>query len=447
MNNFKAEIIKILLMAGMLIDMAYAYPPDNAAVLYYRAFIVMDSTGCSCNITQNQPSQDSNSQFGTSVPQNPAADNKAKSCKESSSVCGYNRNWYGIVKYAKGQADMDPQVKDFLRNCPATEIAMTASRIAYCDWGVNPSNYVLEPLPHLIGVRKLGYLLIADSKLSQEDGNYAAALEKCLAVKRMARHKVTTMFIVEGMTNICLDDLANQQISDLLANLSDDSKMLDSLKQQLADIEGGNRLSLKDCLAFESGVLCRPNNKINLCKMQVINDCNAKSSKGAEPGCVSMKGPDGKTFCVVNDKQESVEKNRSVYKNILNDILALWDKPYNQAYRGCVNTMEKCPMMSFVTCRGNKYSGCFADTDFKSVYTQEIKNKAYNNAIGVAIEIYLQKAKTGSLPDVLPANVPKDLFSGQDFDYMKTSDGFILQCKGKDILENDVHKYTFKTKK
>ncbi|MEJ2703063.1 MAG: hypothetical protein P8Z79_11540 [Sedimentisphaerales bacterium] len=66
------------------------------------------------------------------------------------------------------------------------------------------------------------------------------------------------------------------------------------------------------------------------------------------------------------------------------------------------------------------------------------------NAIEAAIEILLSRAKTGRLPDALPSGLPKEAFSGKDFKYEKTKEGFILRCPGKDL---HVYWYEFKIKK
>jgi len=60
------------------------------------------------------------------------------------------------------------------------------------------------------------------------------------------------------------------------------------------------------------------------------------------------------------------------------------------------------------------------------MFSHSIRFKTYNNAIRVAIELYLIKAKTTDLPDKLPIGLPKDLFSGKDFEYEKTADGFVI---------------------
>lgn len=68
--------------------------------------------------------------------------------------------------------------------------------------------------------------------------------------------------------------------------------------------------------------------------------------------------------------------------------------------------------------------------------------------------IYIISAQTGQLPETLPANLPKDPFSGQDFEYEITERGFVLRCRAKDILASQaiwppgtdpdvVHEYEF----
>ena len=51
------------------------------------------------------------------------------------------------------------------------------------------------------------------------------------------------------------------------------------------------------------------------------------------------------------------------------------------------------------------------------------------------------------LTDALPAGLPGDLFSGKDFEYEKTAEGFILRCQGKDLSKDEIYQYEFKVKK
>jgi hypothetical protein len=81
------------------------------------------------------------------------------------------------------------------------------------------------------------------------------------------------------------------------------------------------------------------------------------------------------------------------------------------------------------------------------VRTLGTNNETFFNAIKAAIEIYIVKAKSGRLPEELPANLPKDSFSGEDFEYEKTADGFDLRCGAKDLDKNEVYQYEFKVAK
>ncbi|MHC4298103.1 MAG: hypothetical protein ACYS7Y_12450, partial [Planctomycetota bacterium] len=81
------------------------------------------------------------------------------------------------------------------------------------------------------------------------------------------------------------------------------------------------------------------------------------------------------------------------------------------------------------------------------IFSLSIRLKTHSNAIKTAIEIYMIKAKTGRLPNALPADLLGDLFSGRPFQYDKTADGFILRCRGKDLDKDETYKYEFKVKK
>ena len=81
------------------------------------------------------------------------------------------------------------------------------------------------------------------------------------------------------------------------------------------------------------------------------------------------------------------------------------------------------------------------------VVCMDLKASTHFNAVKTALNLYIIKAKTGGLPDSLPDGMPKDLFSGKDFKYEKTKEGFVLGCRGKDLAKNKIYKYEFKVKK
>ena len=81
------------------------------------------------------------------------------------------------------------------------------------------------------------------------------------------------------------------------------------------------------------------------------------------------------------------------------------------------------------------------------IFSQETWVKTQFNAIIAGIEILLDRASTGQLPDALPSGLPKDAFSVRDFEYEKTKDGFVLRCRGKDLSKDKIYQYEFKLSK
>ena len=84
---------------------------------------------------------------------------------------------------------------------------------------------------------------------------------------------------------------------------------------------------------------------------------------------------------------------------------------------------------------------------WNNLYNHSIQHQVFSNILLVAVEIYIIADKTGKLPDSLPEGLAKDLFSGGDFQYRKTDDGFVLRCQGEDLEEHKVQEYEFKVKK
>jgi hypothetical protein len=81
-----------------------------------------------------------------------------------------------------------------------------------------------------------------------------------------------------------------------------------------------------------------------------------------------------------------------------------------------------------------------------SLYTHDVLHKAHFNAFMAGIEIHLVKARTGQLPEELPEGLPKDPFTGKDFTYQITKDGFGLSIPDRKISKSNDRRYEFKVK-
>jgi hypothetical protein len=82
-----------------------------------------------------------------------------------------------------------------------------------------------------------------------------------------------------------------------------------------------------------------------------------------------------------------------------------------------------------------------------TLYNNDVRYRTLENALRSAIEIYLCKATTGRLPDAIPDGLSKDAYSGQDFEYEITDDGFLLRCRGKDLTNGRIESFAFKVQK
>lgn len=82
----------------------------------------------------------------------------------------------------------------------------------------------------------------------------------------------------------------------------------------------------------------------------------------------------------------------------------------------------------------------------KGNYPFQIGHLAHINGIKVALEVYLNVAKTGQLPEKLPDHLPKDPFTSRDFVYEITDEGFALRCQGEDFQERGKQVLEFKIK-
>ncbi|HUS73384.1 MAG TPA: hypothetical protein VMY06_09990, partial [Sedimentisphaerales bacterium] len=121
-----------------------AYPPDNAAVLYYKAFMLYeppDNTGPM------------------------------------------------LWDYWKGNIESNEKIEGFLKNNRRViDIVLDATRIDHCDWGLDYSQGTEVLLPPQNKAREIFVLLAVDARMQAQRGDYKKALGRCMSIYRMARH-------------------------------------------------------------------------------------------------------------------------------------------------------------------------------------------------------------------------------------------------------------------
>jgi hypothetical protein len=80
------------------------------------------------------------------------------------------------------------------------------------------------------------------------------------------------------------------------------------------------------------------------------------------------------------------------------------------------------------------------------LFESQVRHTAQINSIKAAVEVYLVLAKTGQLPKELPDYLPKDPYTGRDFLYEITDEGFALRCQDAEFLRRKNKWLEFKVK-
>ena len=368
---------------------AFAQPPDNAALLYYQAFLL----------------------------------------------------------YEKPDATMDKMLSDFLddkirsnevieqyieKNRRVIDFVVTAANTPNCDWGYDYSQGLELMMPNLGQLRQVTYLIRAEAKLLGEQGDYKTALDRCLNMQKMGLHSADTTMI-GYLVAMALSRRANNSIQDILANMPEDLQTLYWLKNQLAEVD--KRLSpLKTGVDHEREAL-----GIYMTR-EKFNELLSNEDLVVEASLLKI----AQERFLSTDEQFFV-RNKDYWESHFAAVKAALDLPYAQAFAELKKIEQK--VKKDVIENPDATGTAILAGPFARICSQKVKAKTFSNAIKTAIDVYLIKAKTGKLPDALPAGLPGDLFSGKPFEYKKTGDGFILRCQGKDLEKDEIHQYEFKVKK
>jgi hypothetical protein len=366
--------------------------PDNAALLYYQAFLLRPEPNMATTLR--------------------------------------------IEEVLKG-AEPDRQIRIYLGHClPMIRVAEVASQIPQCTWGIwhedNPGfgvNSLAQETRHLC------FILAVDARTLAADGHYRAALARCLTIRRLAWH-IGDETLFEYLVSIQTDSMALRTIQHVLGVMPPDADALAWLRSQLAFVRGAPPAIGKALQAdFESvlhSLRMNPNNLEKLRAMLVEKDEDEQTAKAAR----SMTD------------EELLARAREPYRHFLDSAFRVMDSdmPYERKHariKALIEKLEKKygddPAAGYVIslCAGRLLEW----------YVLQIEHQAHLNGIKAAVEVYLALAKTGQLPKKLPDHLPKDPFTGRDFVYEMTDVGFAIRCQGEDFLRHKNRFLEFKVRK
>ena len=385
----RTSCVVIGLLLAVLAKTTWAYPPDNAAVLYYWAFSLL-----------GHPSE---------------AD---------------RRN--AVVDYAKGKIPLNEDIEQILKSQKwAISLMGDASSVDHCDWGLDYSKGIQTRFPELHKARFAAGLLAADAKQLMQEGDTREALRRLLTIHRMARHiaNEVPVFYVLGVS---MSELSNQILADALSDKALGEETFVWLKTEMARA-GPQRGGLQSSVGKEARSMVHSFTVENW--PQFLKDCAVDSEDAHDLRRALKKvGP-------VDDAL--LRDTRQYYVELMTEIQAAMEKPFDQAYP-ILQRLEKKPGEDI----DQEPDAIAAFMLKEAVYARclciDTRCQTRLNAVRVAIDLHLTRIRTGRLPDALPPGLPQDLFSGRDFSYEKTEEGFVLRCHAPDPSKETIHEYSFK---
>lgn len=359
----------------------FAYPPDpdNAALLYYQSFL----------------------------------------------LCGQpDESMQTILKEViDGRANANEKVEEYVAKYKqAIRLAIVASSMPHCDWGLKYSDGLSMEMPYLGHTKVVAYLILCDARIHAGKGDFRMALEKCLAAQRMARHHGDSTDVGYLVGN-SISLKSSNCIQDILSQMPADSEILNWLGEELKSIDA---MPFSDKAIIEKGASAF---RIYLNK-EKIKDL--------------LQFPGFKLDSIKDADEEFFRQSISYWDNYIAGIMSALALPYPQAYP----ELERLQKEYITDAAKNPHATltrALAPVS-EQIYNGSIVGRTNLNAIRTAIEIYKIIAQTGQLPDELAAGSPKDLFSDKAFGYEKTTEGFILRCQGKDLSKDETYEFKFKTK-
>ena len=170
LKNYKLilpAMVFFLMAAG-----AYSYPPDNAAVLYYKAAMLYEVNDEMADM---------------------------------------------LADLQKGKIELNDKIREFVKeNRQIINTVLDASELKNCDWGIDVSGGMDVTIPHLSKMKQLSRLIIAEAKILAEDGDYEAALSRCMNLYKMARH-INDRIYISYLVTISINSLTNKCITQIMS--------------------------------------------------------------------------------------------------------------------------------------------------------------------------------------------------------------------------------------
>ncbi|MBN1361671.1 MAG: hypothetical protein JW993_13830 [Sedimentisphaerales bacterium] len=375
----------VVLASGVI---TLAQPPDNAALLYYQAFLLYEKPDATMTKTFDD--------------------------------------------FRGGEIASNDTIDKFMeKNRPIVDLVARAANITKCDWGYDYSRGVELTMPNFSHFRQIGFLLAAEARWQALGGNYQTALDHCVTMRKMAVH-VCDKTLISYLVGVAVDALAYGTSEKVLAVLPSDADALTRFKEQF--IQAGKGFpSVAAALTQEAQV----------CTATMTKDAVPALLKSArEAGADPSEDP---LFQRLSQGDEAFfQRNRDYWLSAMARISKLLasKRPYTEMSAALDELAKELNEQMKDNPDATLASMSLSPDSMKRIYLLTVRKDTHLNVLLTAIDLYIAKAKTGRLPDALPADSPPDLFSGKPFTYTMTAEGFMLRSQNPDSKRSQ---FEFKT--
>ncbi|MFC1677656.1 hypothetical protein ACFL3G_11425 [Planctomycetota bacterium] len=386
MNAYKFKrIVLVGLLVAMSSSIAFAYPPDNAAVLYYKACLIYRVDDGMADM---------------------------------------------LGDLQKGRIELNDEIREFVnkkQNQRIIDTVLDASEVKNCEWGMDFSQGMDMDIPSLSSLREIFRLVIAEAKILTADGDYEEALSRCMGLYRMARHINDRIFIC-NLVAIAINDAVNNCVMEIMSAMPQDAETIARLKNQLIEIES-IPLSIKPAIIAErEAVLFFMTSEQMADVVGFVEDVTVKEK-------------------LLTADDAFLERSKKYFEGYFDKVVAAFEMPYVEGFTVLRDLDEKTAKVA--KDNPDAILTNVLAPAMRKMFSHTKRFETHNNAVKAAVEIYMVKARTGKLPEELPVGLPMGMFSGESFDYLKTDDGFMLRCRQKNLSDkkDEPYEYEFKVKK
>ena len=269
------------------------------------------------------------------------------------------------------------------------------------------------------------------------DGHYDVALERCLTVRRIARHLSDDPELYRFAMQP--DVLALHKIRDVLSLMPPDVDTLTWFRGQFAVIpaprlsfakELQHRVKIQlDAMrthpdhlrGFRDAAVMKADTE--QAKDNVRNLTDEQFRLRAHEGLVRFTD----SIFRILDGEAAHEQKLAEMEGLVDEKMK--DDATDPVLKGIMSAMNMKGQINVTYLR------------------QIVEHETRVNGTKAAVEVYLVLAKTGELPEKLPSHLPKDPFTGRDFAYEITDEGFAIRPQSPEFLSRKDRYLEFKVRK